>query len=153
MRHATRLAGVLCTCLLALYVMANPALGHAQAKPKAGHYSGHAAYATPVPVTFSVNRKRTKVVNFSSQADVKAGCTAPNPSFETPITPKKISKSGHFKQSYSAYTDASGKPYHVKVTVTGHFTSRTKVSGKFILVSKKYKHCNQTVHWSASRSG
>jgi hypothetical protein len=84
---------------------------------------------------------------------VKPGCTAPNSSFETPLTSKKISKSGRFKQSYSAYDDPSGKPYHVTVTVKGRFTSRTKAVGTFILVSKKYKHCNQNASWSATRAG
>jgi cytochrome oxidase Cu insertion factor (SCO1/SenC/PrrC family) len=119
-------------------------------KPKHGPYSGSADYPTTDPVTFKVNHKSTKVVDFESAAYVKQGCTAPNSSFQTPITPKKISKSGHFKQSESDYTNpTTGKPYHVTVTVKGHFTSSKKVKGTFALVSTKYKHCNLTADWSA----
>jgi hypothetical protein len=154
MRPVTRLGWTLGVGLLAVGLVATPASGDVHAKPKPGRYSGQAHYSSgPVAVTFSVNRKRTKVVNFSSDALVKPGCTAPNSSFETPLTPEKISRSGGFKQSYGAYIDSSGKPYHVTVTVKGHFTSRTKAVGTFILVSKKYKHCNQNASWSATRAG
>lgn len=154
MRSVARLGWTLGAGLLASGLVATPASGEVHAKPKPGSYSGQAHYSSgPVAVTFSVNRKRTKVVHFSSDALVKPGCTAPNSSFETPLTPEKISKAGRFKQSYGAYEDPSGKPYRITVTVKGHFTSRTKVVGTFSLVSKKYKHCSQNASWSAARTG
>jgi hypothetical protein len=154
MRSVARLGWTLGVGLLALGVVGTPASGAVNAKPRPGHYTGQAHYSSgPVSVTFRVNRKRTKVVDFGSEALVKPGCTAPNSSFQTPLNPEKISKSGRFKQSYGAYDDPSGKPYHVTVTVTGHFTSRTKAVGTFILVSKKYKHCSQSASWSATRTG
>lgn len=153
MHLVTRLVGLLVLGFLPVALVADPAVGRPAAKPKPGTYTGSANYASgPVQVTFTVNHTRTKVTNFNSDALVKPGCTAPNSSFETPITPKKISSSGRFKQVYSAYTDASGNPYHVTVTVKGRFTSASKAVGEFILVSKRYKHCNQNASWSAVRS-
>jgi hypothetical protein len=61
------------------------------------------------------------------------------------------SQGGRFTQSFGAYDDSSGKSYHVTVTMKGHCTSHTKAVGTFILVSKKYKHCNQNASWSATR--
>ena len=125
-----------------------PASAAPQVAPRAGHYSGsEAVKPSPLPVTFVVSKNRRRVQAFAAEAQVKAGCTNHITEFQAPTGPMPISTAGRFSRSSRAYPQKG-----VQVTVTGHFTSPTTVSGHITIRLSTVKGCNASRPFSAQRT-
>lgn len=135
--------------IIAAACLAAPATADTQIKPRAGHFSGQEAFGTtPVPVTFTVSKNRKKVVNFSAQAEVKAGCTNHIQSFQAPFSPMPITTDGHFTGTTTSYPQKG-----VRVTVTGTFTSAVRAKGRITIHFNRVKGCNANRPFTAHRTG
>jgi hypothetical protein len=124
------------------------ALPAPQVKARAGYYTGHEAdKPSPVPVTFTVSKNRKKVLNFSAEAEAKAGCTNHLTGFEAPTAPMLIGNAGRFTRSSTSYPQPG-----VRVTVTGRFTAPTTVTGHIAIRFTRVKGCNANRAFTAQRT-
>jgi hypothetical protein len=134
--------------LAAVACLAAPASAAAQIKPRAGYFAGQEAdRTTPMPVSFTVSKNRKKVVSFTGQAVVKAGCTNNIQSFQAPRAPMPIKAKGRFTRSSTNYPQKG-----VRVTVTGTFTSATKANGHITIHFANIRGCNASRVFTARRT-
>lgn len=134
----------------ALTVMAGavPTSAVGDLKPRAGKYLGKEAFgSTPLPVTFTVSRDRTRVTKFTAQAQVRNGCSNHITSFQAPTGPMTVSSDGRFSAKSKNYPQQG-----VRVRVTGVFTSRTKARGHISVRIAKQKDCDARRVFRAKRS-
>ncbi|HTW21389.1 MAG TPA: hypothetical protein VME70_14395 [Mycobacteriales bacterium] len=116
--------------------------------PRAGQYTGQeAASPQPLPVSFTVASSHRRIVAFSAEAEVKAGCKNHITEFQAPTGPMPIT-SGRFTKTSHAYPQKG-----VAVTVTGHFTSRTTARGRITVRFTKVRGCNASRLFRAHRTG
>jgi hypothetical protein len=128
--------------------LAAPAGAAASLTPRAGSYTGQeAASPTPEAVHFTVTNGPKTIRSFTGSGQVKAGCKNTISSYEAPPGPMKVTKAGHFSESLTTYPGPA-----VRITVTGHFTTGTKVVGHITTAFKKVKGCNATRSFTAKRS-
>jgi hypothetical protein len=115
--------------------------------PRAGHYAGTETFKpTSIPVQFSVTNGPKTVRSFAGTARVKAGCKNNIAGYQAPTGPMKVTKAGHFSASLTTYPGPA-----VKVTVTGRFTSPTKVTGHITVKFKRAAGCNSSRAFTATR--
>jgi hypothetical protein len=115
---------------------------------RAGYYTGQEAFKpSPVPVSFTVSKNHKKVLGFSAEAQVRAGCKNHLTGFEAPTAPMAIGPAGRFSRSSTAYPQAG-----VTVTVTGRFTSPANVTGHIAIRFARVKGCNASRIFVAHRT-
>jgi hypothetical protein len=120
----------------------------AQVTPRAGYFTGHEAYKPgPVPVSFTVGKGRKNVLQFSGEAEVKAGCQNHLTGFEAPTAPMAIGPAGRFTRTSTSYPQKG-----VVVRVTGRFVSPTKVTGHISVVLRRVQGCNASRAFTAQRT-
>jgi len=126
---------------------ATPASATAQVTARAGHYTGREAdKPKPVPVSFTVSANHKRVLSFTAEAEVKAGCKNHLTGFEAPTAPMAIGPAGRFARSSTAYPQKG-----VVVRVTGRFISATKVTGLISVTLRNVKGCNASRGFTAQR--
>lgn len=128
--------------------MSVPASGAAQVTPRVGKYTGtETGPGDGSSITFTVTKNHKTVRNLVGNAETKTGCKAHYTGFQARPGPMKITSRGGFTASTTAYPGPK-----VRVTVTGRFTSATKVSGHVIVRFKTLKGCNASSPFTATRT-
>jgi hypothetical protein len=136
-----------CVTLGVVTVGAVPAGGVTQLKPRAGNYIGHETFGdNPLPVSFTVSRDRTRVVDFRGQAAAREGCTNRITSFQAPTGPMPISAAGRFSDTSTNYPQRG-----VRVKVIGRFISRIRVRGHIRVRIAKMPACTASRLFTARR--
>jgi hypothetical protein len=134
--------------VVAAVLTAAPAGAAQTLKPRAGHYAGQEAYGTtPLPVSFTVTRSRTRVTKFTAQAEVRGRCSNHITSFQAPTGPMRIDANGRFAARSTNYPQSG-----VRVRVSGVFTSRAKVRGRISVHIAGQKDCDASRSFHAQRS-
>jgi hypothetical protein len=133
--------------IAALTIPAISASATAQAKPRAGAFSGtETGPGDGSTITFVVPKSRATVRKLTGNAEVKVGCKGPYSGYEAPTGPMVVTKSGSFTASTTQYPGPK-----LRVTVIGKFTSPTAASGRIIVRFKRLKGCNAVAPFTATR--
>jgi hypothetical protein len=147
-RAALGLLGVAATLSAAAGVLPASATAGPQVTARAGHYTGHEAdKPSPLPVSFTVSANHKRVVSFSAEAEAKAGCKNHLTGFQAPTAAMQIGPAGRFARSSTTYPQPG-----VRVTVTGRFTTPSKVFGHITIRFARVKGCNASRAFTAKRT-
>lgn len=130
---------------IAMTALAMPASGATSGRPRPGTYSGSIGKGGPPgSLGFAVTKKHPKAKDFIGTVPVGANCKRNVAGYALPAGAAPIHH-GHFKLSSNDYVG------HPQVSISGTFTSRTKVRGHVQVKFKNSKGCNARTVIHASR--